>query len=148
MMQNKAKEKELMLQREAKEREFLFQREAEEREIEKLKLQMQIKEIGNDTPLTSLDLGVKALRPKLPKFDENKDDMDAFLERFERFAISRSWSENQWAVSLSPLLTGKSLQVYSSMPASEANDFKSLKTALLGLRNQSQGKQCFSLWLD
>ena len=131
MMQNEAKEKELMLQREAKEREFLFQREAEEREIEKLKLQMQIKEIGNDTPLTSLDLGVKALRPKLPKFDENKDDMDAFLERFERFAISQSWPENQWAVSLSPLLTGKGLQVYSSMPASEANDFKSLKTALL-----------------
>ena len=89
------------------------------------------KEIGNDTPLTSLDLGVKALRPKLPKCDGNKDDMDAFLERFERFGISQSWPENQWAVSLSPLLTGKGLQVYSSMPLSEANAFKSLKVTLL-----------------
>ena len=44
---------------------------------------MQIKEICNDTPLTSLDLGVKALHPKLPKFDENKDDMDIFLENLK-----------------------------------------------------------------
>ncbi|MCG8078922.1 MAG: hypothetical protein JAY75_22120, partial [Candidatus Thiodiazotropha taylori] len=64
-------------------------------------------------------------------FDENKDDMDAFLERFERFAECQSWPENQWAVSLSPLLSGKGLQVYSGMPPAEANDFKCLKTALL-----------------
>ena len=118
------KQKEILLQRD-------IQREAEEREIEKLKLQMQIKELGVDSPPTSVDFGVKGLRPKLPKFDENKDDMDAFLERFERFAVSQSWPEEQWAVSLSPLLTGKCLQVYSSMPATEANDFKGLKTALL-----------------
>ena len=118
------KQKEILLQRD-------IQREAEEREIEKLKLQMQIKELGVDSPPTSVDFGVKGLRPKLPKFDENKDDMDAFLERFERFAVSQSWPEEQWAVSLSPLLTGKGLQVYSSMPATEANDFKGLKTALL-----------------
>ena len=118
------KQKEILLQRD-------IQREAAEREIEKLKLQMQIKELGVDSPPTSVDFGVKGLRPKLPKFDENKDDMDAFLERFERFAVSQSWPEEQWAVSLSPLLTGKGLQVYSSMPATEANDFKGLKTALL-----------------
>ena len=57
--------------------------------------------------------------------------MDAFLERFQRLVVSQSWPEEQWAVSLSPLLTGKGLQVYSSMPATEANDFKGLKTALL-----------------
>ena len=118
------KQKEILLQRD-------IQREAEEREIEKLKLQMQIKELGVDSPPTSVDFGVKGLRPKLPKFDEDKDDMDAFLERFERFAVNQSWPEEQWAVSLSPLLTGKGLQVYSSIPATEANDFKGLKTALL-----------------
>ena len=50
------------------------------------------------------------------------------MKRFERFTVSQSWSENQWAVSLSPLFTGKGLQVYSSM---HADDFKGLKTALL-----------------
>ena len=73
----------------------------------------------------------KATRPKLPKFDETRDDMDAFLERFERFATSQKWKKETWAVSLSPLLTGKGLQVYSSMPPADASDFDRLKVALL-----------------
>ena len=116
---------------ELREKELMFKRETEEREIEKLKLQMQIKEMGTDAPAIPADFTPKGLRPKLPKFDENKDDMDAFLERFERFAESQLWPEAQWAVSLSPLLTGKGLQVYSSMPSTEANNYSNLKTALL-----------------
>ena len=73
---------------------------------------------------------LKGLRPKLPKFDENKDDMDAFLEHFERFAEIQLWPEAQWAVSVSPLLTGKGLHVYSSVPSTEASNFGILKTAL------------------
>ena len=57
--------------------------------------------------------------------------MDAFIKRFERFTVSQSWPENEWAVRLSPLLTGKGLQVYSSIPATEAGDFKGLKKKLL-----------------
>ena len=38
-------------------------------------------------------IGVKALRPKLPKFDEERDDMDVFLEKFEQFAGSQGWPE-------------------------------------------------------
>ena len=56
---------------------------------------MQIKESGIDFPPTSVDFWVKGLHPKLPKFDENKDDMDAFLKRFERLTVSQSWPENQ-----------------------------------------------------
>ncbi|XP_069107370.1 uncharacterized protein [Argopecten irradians] len=72
-----------------------------------------------------------SLRPKLPKFDEQKDDMDAFLERFMNFAMAQNWSNDIWAVSLSPLLTGKGLQVYSSMPSTQINDYDELKKALL-----------------
>ena len=50
-----------------------------------------------------------ASRRKLPAFDEQKDDMDVYLERYERFATSQEWDEGDWAVSLSPLLTGKGL---------------------------------------
>ncbi len=70
-------------------------------------------------------------RPKLPKFDEKVDDIDAFLERFERFAQSQHWAQDTWAVSLSPLLTGKALDVYSSLPLDEANEYETLKTAIL-----------------
>ncbi|XP_060079956.1 uncharacterized protein LOC132559365 [Ylistrum balloti] len=73
----------------------------------------------------------RSLRPKLPKFDEQKDDMDEFLERFEKFATAQHWNEDIWAVSLSPLLTGKGLQVYSSMPATQINKYDELKKALL-----------------
>ena len=42
--------------------------------------------------------------------------MDAYLERFGHFAPVQKWTKDEWAVRLSPLLTGKGLQVYTSMP--------------------------------
>ena len=42
--------------------------------------------------------------------------MNAYMERFERFAKTQGWHEDTWAVSLSSLLTGKGLGVYTSMP--------------------------------
>ena len=72
-----------------------------------------------------------APRPQLPKFDEKMDDIDAYLERFERYANSQHWEEDTWAVSLSPLLTGKALEVYSALPIVEANIYQGLKTAIL-----------------
>ena len=75
--------------------------------------------------------GVKSLRPKLPKFDETKDEMDSFIERFERFARTQKWNEDTWAVSLSSLLTGKGLEVYTSMPPEQASEYPALKKAIL-----------------
>ena len=34
---------------------------------------------------------VKAKAPKLPCFDDNKDDMDSYLRRFERYAEVQHW---------------------------------------------------------
>ena len=76
-------------------------------------------------------MGSKSLRPKLPKFEEQKDDMDAYIERFERFARSQGWREDTWAVSLSSLLTGKGLEVYTSMPPEQADDNPALTKAAL-----------------
>ncbi len=70
-------------------------------------------------------------KPKLPKFDEAHDDIDAFLERFERFATHQGWEKDSWAYSLSPLLTGKALGVYSSLPVDDSRDYDALKTAIL-----------------
>ena len=70
-------------------------------------------------------------KPKLPRFDEKHDDMDTFIERFERYAESQGWQRDDWAVCLSPLLTGKGFQVFSSMPSDEALQYGILKRAII-----------------
>ena len=70
-------------------------------------------------------------RPKLPKFEEDKDDMDTYLQRFERFAKMQKWKPEEWVVSLSPLLTGKGLEVYTNMPDTDVDNYEQLKMALL-----------------
>ena len=57
--------------------------------------------------------------------------MDTFIERFKRFAESQGWNRDERAVPLSPLLTGKGLQVFTSMPSDEALQYDVLKKALL-----------------
>ena len=72
-----------------------------------------------------------ARAPKLPAFNENTDKMDAYLERFERFAKNNKWQEDVWATRLSALLTGKSLEFYSRLSREKADDYRKLKLALL-----------------
>ncbi|KAJ8046591.1 hypothetical protein HOLleu_05316 [Holothuria leucospilota] len=69
--------------------------------------------------------------PKLPKFEDGKDNMDAYLTRFERYADSRKWKKRSWALNLSTLLTGKGLTVYYSLSAKDADNYEVLKSALL-----------------
>ena len=113
----------------AEERQARLRQQEQERELEILRLRA---ENGNGQPPQVMQHGgVQSSRPKLPRFDEESDDIDAFLERFERFARSQRWAEDSWAVSLSPLLSGKGLDVYTSMPAEQANDYNELKRAVL-----------------
>ena len=67
----------------------------------------------------------------LPVFDEGKDNMESYIERFERWAKGRKIPEDSWALELSILLQGKSLDVYTRMGADKALDNKSLKLALM-----------------
>ena len=57
--------------------------------------------------------------------------MDAYLERFERFAKAQGWDEGEWPVYLSALLTGKGLEAYSRMSSDDAHDYDKLKEAIL-----------------
>lgn len=45
--------------------------------------------------------------PKLPYSKDGKDDMDAFLQRFERYAEVVVWAEKHWSLHLRALLRGK-----------------------------------------
>lgn len=74
---------------------------------------------------------VKARAPRLPAFDENKDEIDAYLRRFERFAENAGWKRDDWAINLSALLTGKALEVYSRLTSAEADEYDTVKDSLL-----------------
>ena len=113
------------------ERESALKQKEQEREIDLLKMRIEAKSVEDETTVASDTSSSKSLRPKLPKFEEGKDDMDAYIERFERFAKSNKWSEDTWAISLSSLLTGKGLEVYTSMPADQVDDYPALKKAVL-----------------
>ena len=86
----------------------------------------------------------KAQAPKLPIFVCGRDDLDAYLNRFERFAATQHWPEDEWAINLSALLTGRALEAFNNMSQDKANDYQALKSLLLlryqlteeGFRNQ------------
>ena len=73
----------------------------------------------------------RAKAPKLPPFDELRDDLDAYIQRFERYALTQELDHEEWAISLSALLKGKALDVYSRLAVDQANDYEILKEALL-----------------
>ena len=124
-------EREREAAREQAEREAARQQaEREARRVE-LELQVRLAEVNGANAQRGAQNVVKTPSPKLPKFEEGKDDMDAFLERFERFARAQNWPEEGWAVSVSSLLTGAGLQVYATLSALDANDYNKLKAALL-----------------
>ena len=69
--------------------------------------------------------------PKLPHFDESKDNIDSYLRRFERYAALQGWPEDDWAIYLSALLKGRALEVYSRLTDVEARSYPRLKASLL-----------------
>ena len=114
-----------------KEKQRLEAVEAEKRRAHEL--EMKRLELSVATPGTPQEprSDQSARAPKLPAFNENTDKMDAYLERFERFAKNNKWQEDVWATRLSALLTGKSLEFYSRLSREEADDYRKLKLALL-----------------
>ena len=74
---------------------------------------------------------IKAKSPKIPVFNEGKDEMDSYLLRFERYATAQKWEPDTWATGLSALLQGKALDVYALMLKEDALNYDKLKVALL-----------------
>ena len=63
-----------------------------------------------------------AKSPKLPSFIDEKDELDSYLLRFERYAENASWEKDTWAIKLSALLTGRAMDVYTRMSDADASD--------------------------
>ena len=69
-------------------------------------LEQQLKDTKIDIAST-----VSAKVPKMPFFDEVKDDIDSYL--FKRYTAAQKWAVETWAVNLSALLRGRTLNVYA-----------------------------------
>lgn len=59
--------------------------------------------------------------PKLPPFDEAKDNIDAYIQRFERYATAQNWIRINWGSHLSAPKkslekTGKAFDVFARLP--------------------------------
>ena len=92
--------------------------ELKRNEIKILELQQELVEAkSNERPVENTSVHNA---PKLPPFNENSDDLDSYLVRFEKYATLQGWSEDTWALSLSALLTGKSLEVYARLNSYDA----------------------------
>ena len=60
-----------------------------------------------------------------------EDDVEAYLEIFERTARRENWPEDQWAHLLSPFLTGPAQQAGQDLSAEAAAQYPALKQAIL-----------------
>ncbi|XP_052717957.1 uncharacterized protein LOC128190087 [Crassostrea angulata] len=69
--------------------------------------------------------------PKLPPFEDSKDNIDAYIKRFEIYATTQKWNKDTWGTHLSALLKGKALDVFARLSPETALDFNELKNALL-----------------
>jgi len=86
-----------------------------EAELQKLKLESTriSEEPDGDADQANRHAGLANPKmPKMPYPDEDKHCMDAYLNRFERFAEVQRWKK----VCLSALLKGKVLEVYARLP--------------------------------
>jgi len=132
-----------------RQREFELRQREQEIALETLKLELQEKKLAAGVKRSSMtdeeeeteaiedessehEISFKSFRgPKMPPFDETKDNMDAFIHRFEIYATSQRWTTDKWAVYLAALLRGKALEVYSRLSLDDANNYEILKGSLL-----------------
>ena len=77
------------------------------------------------------NLSSMAKLPKLLLFQNGKDELYSYLQRFEWFATTNKWKADQWAPALRALLMGTALEVYSRQSDKMANDYAQLKEALM-----------------
>ena len=98
-------------------------------ELEMKRLELEQTHQGPGAQATNKEDRAKA--PKLPSFVDGKDDLDAYLQRFERFATTAKWEKAGWATKLSALLLGRALDVYSRLSEEAALDYGKMKIALM-----------------
>ena len=103
----------LQVEQRKNDQEFELQKEKLRLEHERELAKTQMTSKDNEQSNNDINL------PDLPIFEDGKDSMDAFLERFERMAAIRKWDKGRWAIVLSALLSGRALETYARRTVSQ-----------------------------
>ena len=77
--------------------------------------------------------GAKKAKPPKPTLQKlaPSDDIESFIDMFERVATQQGWSTEVWSTQLAGLLSGDALDAFTSIPLSEANDYSKVRAAIL-----------------
>ena len=132
MREAEAEERRLAAQ--VEERRIAAEERKAELEVEKLRLELEARRLYQSHNGEQLNQGLveNVVRtPPLLSLVDGKDNLDEYLLRFERYASVAKWNRSTWATQLSPLLTGKTVEVYNRLSPEEAMDYERLKVALL-----------------
>lgn len=73
---------------------------------------------------------VEGRSPKMPSFKEG-DDVEVYLNTFERLATANGWNKTAWAPRLGALLSGKAREAYSRMSTADAGSYDQVKQCIL-----------------
>ena len=107
-------------------------RQKEAAEVAKREHELELARLGQgnlyDRPPDREDRA-KAL--KLLSFVDGKGDLDAYLQKFERFADTAKWNKTGWASKISALMSGRAPEVYSRLSEEAAKDYDKVKIALM-----------------
>lgn len=127
-----AREYQLLAEREAREHQLLADREAREFELAKLRAETELAQARgtNSEQSPALHFADPVARPKLPTYTDGEDIASYFI-RFERVAELLNVSRDTYAVRLGSLLTGKPVEIYTSLSSEVTKDYDLLKQALL-----------------
>ena len=133
--QQKLKSMELDKQQELKSMELKLKADEmrlkeEENEIRKAEM-LQKERLHKESLTAKKNDKAAASKPKLPYFEDSKDDIESYLFRFENHANALSWPKTDWSTSLSALLKGKALTYFREIPFEKAKDYDFLKDHLL-----------------
>ena len=109
-----------------------------DKELALKELELKAQQDQASTSLAAVPRCQDAKSPKLPSFIDEKGELDSYLLRFERYAENTSWEKDTWAIKLSALLTGRTMDVYTRMSDTDANDYDKLRKALLTRYNYTE----------
>ena len=75
--------------------------------------------------------GYQAMKFPLAVYDESKEKIFQFLDRFEAMAIAMGLDRTRWALKVSQSLRGSGYEVYTRLPPGQENQYEELKAALM-----------------
>src|SRR5215469_13699931 len=133
MIEKEEKERTDMIEKEEKERAVLMAENEKQRQHEILMMQMQQ---GNSNNQRERIINIDTI--KIAPFNEEKDKIDIYLEKFERIAKESNWDENLWTGKLAPSLTGRANDVYVNLNEEDSKNYEKLKEALLKKYNLTE----------